>query len=157
MRRRSTNFLRFIIFILGAGVLALGLFALPSVWRGGSAEFPEASQALLLIILGLYATAIPFFIALWQALKLLRYLDQGTAFSTLSAEALNKIKRCAVVIAVLYVGGVPLLFPIAETDDAPGLVVIGMAIALAPITVAVFTTILERLLQTTLDQKSKEG
>jgi len=155
MKRGSTHFLRFMIFLIGTGVLALCVFALPAIWKGGSEEYPAAGNALFLIMIGLYATAIPFFIALWQTLKLLKYIDQSKAFSEASVKALRNIKHCAVIIAVLYVGGVPLLFPIAEADDAPGLVVIGAVIACAPIVVAVFAAVLQRLLQNAMDIKSE--
>jgi|SRR3989344_2187683 len=154
MNRWYTIFLRATIFVIGASVLALCIFALPSAWKGGSAEFPTASRSVFLIVIGLYVTAIPFFIALWQALKLLQLIDTNKAFSDLSVAALKKIKYCAIVIGVLYLGGVPLLFPIADADDAPGLVVIGFAIACVPIIVAVFAAVLQKLVQGVVDMKS---
>ena len=95
MKRASTHFLRFAIFFIGALVLALCVFALPSMWKGGSAEFPMASTSVFLIMLVLEASALPFFVALWQALKLLGAIDKGTAFSDASVAALRNIKRCA--------------------------------------------------------------
>ncbi|HEY4515619.1 MAG TPA: DUF2975 domain-containing protein [Candidatus Paceibacterota bacterium] len=147
MKKGSTFILKVAVIILGAGVLALCIFALPEMWEGGSAEFPTASWSLFLIMIGMYATAVPFFIALWQTLKLLNYIDKNMAFSELSVRALKNIKYCAIAIGVLYMGGVPLLFPIADADDAPGLVVIGFVIACIPIVIAIFAAVLERLLR----------
>lgn len=155
MKGGSTHFLRFVIFLIGMVVLALCIFALPAMWKGGSEEFPMASNAVFLIMIGLYATAVPFFFALWQALKLLRYIDQNKAFSDLSMKALRNIKYSAVIISVLYIGGVPLLAPIAQADDAPGLMIMGMAITCAPITVAVFAAVLEKLFQNALNIQSE--
>lgn len=155
MKRGSTHFLRFTLFLIGMGVLALCIFALPSLWKGGSEEFPMASNAVFAIVIGIYATTIPFFFALWQTVKLLRYIDQNKAFSDLSVKALRNIKYCVMIVAVLYIGFVPLLFPIAQADDAPGLIIVGVGIALAPITVTVFTAILQRLLQNAIDIKSE--
>jgi len=155
MKKGSTHFLRFIIFLLGLGVLALCVFALPSMWKGGSEEFPTASRAVFLIMIGMYVAAVPFFIALWQTFKLLRYIDRNNAFSDLSVQALRNIKYCAIIIAALYVAGVPLLLPIADADDAPGMIVMGMGIACAPIAVAVFAAVLQRLLQNAIDIKSE--
>lgn len=155
MKRGSTHFLRFVISIIGLGVLALCIFALPEMWRGGSVEFPTASNALLLIMLGMYASAVPFFFGVWQTFKLLRYIDTNTAFSDLSVRALRNIKYCAAIIAVLYVTGVPLLLPIAEADDAPGLMLIGLGIACAPVAVAVFASLLEKLLQNAITLQSE--
>lgn len=153
MKNISTYFLRFMSFVFGLGVLALCIFALPSIWKGGSIEFPEASLAIYFIVIGLYVTAIPFFFGLWQVYKLLGYIDKDSIFSELSLGALRKIKYSAGVIALLYVGGVPLLLPIAEADDAPGLILIGMGIALIPVTVTVFSMILEKLLKQVVQMK----
>lgn len=155
MKRGSTHFLRFVIFLIGAGVLALCIFALPSIWKGGSEEYPAASKALLLIIIGVYASAVPFFIALWQALKLLSYIDRNKAFSDLSVKALRNIKYCGIAIAALLFACVPFLFPIADADDAPGLILFGAAFACAPVVVAVFAAVLQRLLQNAIEIKSE--
>ncbi len=155
IKQVSTNFLRLVILLLAVIVLALCIFALPSMWRGGSAEFPMASNAILMIVIGLYITAVPFFVALWQAIKLLGYIDKNTAFSDLSVQALKNIKYCSMLISVVYVAFVPLLFPIADADDAPGLIIMGAVIACAPITVAVFAAVLQKLLQSVIEIKSE--
>ncbi|OGN07642.1 MAG: hypothetical protein A3B86_02270 [Candidatus Yanofskybacteria bacterium RIFCSPHIGHO2_02_FULL_38_22b] len=155
MKKVSTNFLRFVIFLLGIGVLALCIFALPGAWKGGSEEFPTASCVVLLIVMGIYITAAPFLILLWQALKLLNYIDHNKAFSDLSVKALRNIKYCASIIAVVYVVFVPLLIPVAEADDAPGLVPIGLVISFIPIAVAIFAAVLQRLFQNAIDIKSE--
>ncbi len=155
IKRGSTHFLRLVILLIGLGVLALCIFALPSMWKGGSAEFPYAAQSVFLIIIGLYIAAIPFYVALWQSLKLLHYIDRNKAFSELSVKALKNIKHCAIGITVIFIAFVPLLFPIAELDDAPGLIIFGMGIAGIPMTIAVFAAILERLLKSAIDIKSE--
>jgi hypothetical protein len=155
MKQGSTLFLQGAIVFLGLATVALCVFALPSLWKGASEEFPTASLAVHLIVAGLYMTAIPFFIALGQAIKLLRYIKEDNAFSGQSVKALQVIKRCWIVIAILYMAGVPLLFPIAQADDAPGLMLMGLVVALAPITVAVFAAVLQRLLKSGMDLKSE--
>lgn len=152
MKKGSTFVLKIAVIIMGAVVLALVIFALPNIWRGGSAQFPEASQVLLLIVVGLYATTVPFFVALWQALKLLSYIDKNKAFSYLSVQALKNIKYCAIAIGILYLAGVPLLLPIADADDAPGLMVFGLAFACVPVVIAVFAAVLERLLKSAIER-----
>lgn len=155
MKRKSTYFLRFVLSIIGLGVIALCVFALPEMWKGGSLEYPTASLAIRLIMIGMYLTAIPFFLGLWQTFKLLNYIDQNIAFSDLSVKALKKIKYYATIIAAFYIIGYPLLYPIAQADDAPGLIVIGMGIACTPVAVAVFASILEKLLQRAIEMKSE--
>lgn len=155
MKRVSTHFLRFVLVLMGLGALLLCIFALPSMWNASWEGFPLVRYASSLIMIGLYATAIPFFICLWQTFKLLRYIDENTAFSNASVQALRTIKRCAIIISALYILGVPLLFPIADADDAPGILPVGAAIACGPIAIAVLTTILQRLLKSAIDMKSE--
>ncbi|MEN9557803.1 MAG: hypothetical protein RL141_172 [Candidatus Parcubacteria bacterium] len=154
-KRISTNFLRAVIVFIGLGALAFCIFALPSAWRGGSAEFPMATNAILLIAIALYLSVVPFFIALWQSMNLLSYIDQNTAFSELSVTALRNIKYCAIAITVLGLACVPLLFPIADADDAPGLVLIGGILACSPLVIAVFAAVLQTLLQNAIDLKAE--
>lgn len=155
MKRGLTHFLRFITVLFGIVALTICIFVFPSIYTGGSAEFPGASWALLIIVAILYSTAVPFFIALWQTFKLLRYIDQNLAFSELSVKALRNIKYCAIAMTVLYLGCVPFLVPIAEIDDAPGLIPIGTAVACTPLIIAVFAAVLQRLLQNAIDIKSE--
>lgn len=154
-KRGSTLFLRAVIMIMALGALALAIFGLPALYRGGSAEYPTATLALKLIVSGLYVAAVPFFIVLWQTLQLLRYIDENKAYSDVSLRALTIIRNCAIVIAALFIGGVPLLYPIAQADDAPGLLVVGMAIAGMPLVVAVFAAVLKKLLHEALAIKSE--
>lgn len=155
MKYPSTLFLRAIIALLAGIVLALSIFALPNAWHGGSAEFPYASASVIFIVISLYATTIPFYIGLWQGLKLLRLIDKNAAFSASSVEALRTIKRCASLITLVFFTFVPALFPIAEVDDAPGLIIVGGLAACAPLTIAVFAAVLERLFQNAIDIKAE--
>jgi hypothetical protein len=155
VRERRTLVLKAAVLLMGAVVLALCIFALPSIWEGGSVEFPAASTAVQLIVVGLYVTAIPFYIALWQTLKLISYIDRHTAFSDQSVKALRIIRHCANAIGVIYLLGYPLLYPIAEADDAPGLLLFGLIYACLPFVVSVFATVLEKLLQSAIDMKSE--
>ena len=95
----------------------------------------------------MYVSVIPFFVALYQAFKLLSYIDKSQAFSDVSVTALKKIKFCALTISGLYVVVLPFVFLVAELDDAPGLVIVGMVPVFASMVIAVFAAVLQRLLQ----------
>lgn len=154
-KHAPTLFLRAVLALIALGVIAFCVFALPSIWQGGSAEFPMASMSVQLIVIGLYITVVPFFIALWQTFKLLHYIDHNVAFSAASVSALRIIKFCAIVVAAIYTAFVPLLYPIAEADDAPGLILVGVGIACAPVAFAVFAAVLQKLVQNAVDMKSE--
>lgn len=147
VQKISLYILKGAIIVWGAIVVALCIFALPAIWQGGSAEFPTASFAVQLIVVGLYITTLPFFIGLWHAFKFLGHIHTNTVFSDQAIDTLLRIKLCGVAISILYMIGVPLLFPIAQADDAPGLILIGFAIACIPVVISACLHIFQGVLQ----------
>ncbi|MFA4942373.1 MAG: DUF2975 domain-containing protein, partial [Patescibacteria group bacterium] len=131
-------------------VLAICIFALPNII--GSIELDGYDP----ILLGIYLSTIPFFIAIYQSLKLLNYIDKNKVFSDLSIKALKTIRYCAITISALYIIGMPYIFKVADKDDAPGVVAIGLFFALVPIVIAVLTTILQNILQDVLKNYIKK-
>ncbi|ALX48468.1 DUF2975 domain-containing protein [Lentibacillus amyloliquefaciens] len=155
MRRRSTIFLKIAVFIIGAPVLAFILFTVPMIVRNVVAGLSGWDYVILGILTIMYATAIPFYVVLYHTFKLLSYIDNNNAFSDLSVRALRMIKYCAITISGLYVIGLPLFYGFAEMDDAPGVIVVGMLLVFAPIVIAVFAAVLQRLLQQAIKIKTE--
>nr|WP_097610150.1 DUF2975 domain-containing protein [Bacillus cereus] len=117
--------------------------------------YPDIAYIKYLVLINLYATVIPFYFALYEAFKLVSYIDKGNAFSKLSVRSLKKIKQCAITISILYVVGMPLFYLVAEKDDAPGIIIIGMILIFASMVIAVFAAVLQRLLKDAIDIKSE--
>ena len=103
----------------------------------------------------MYLSVIPYFLTLYQAFRLLIYIDKNKAFSNISVIALKKIKNCAIVISGLYVIMMPFVFLAADKDDAPGLIIVGMIPIFASLVIAVFAAVLKRLLKQAIDIKSE--
>lgn len=155
MKRGSTLFLKFVVVLMGLPVLALCIFLLPGL-SGYVAEIaPEFSYMKYLFLIGMYAAALVFFFALYQTLKLLTYIDKNKAFSELSVSALRNIKRCAITISILYLAELPIIYLIADADDAPGVMLIGLVITFASMVIAVFAAVLQKLLKHAIDIKSE--
>ncbi|WP_101842711.1 DUF2975 domain-containing protein [Halobacillus sp. Marseille-P3879] len=152
---RETLFLKIAVFLMALPILALCIFGVPSIAREAAGFYPGFSSLPYFILIGLYITAAAFFTALYQALRLLSYIDKNKAFSDLSVKALQMIKYCAFTISGVYVAGLPFLYLIAEKDDAPGLIVIGLVIIFASMVVAVFAAVLQKLLRSAIDIKSE--
>ncbi|XEC94221.1 DUF2975 domain-containing protein [Paenibacillus tarimensis] len=153
MKHGSTLFLKTAVFLIGTPVLALCIFALP--WLANNPVNPDYAHILYPILIGLYVSVIPFFVALYQAFRLLSYIDKNKAFSQISVKALKNIKYCAITISTLYVVMMPFVYLVAELDDAPGLIIIGMVPIFASMVIAVFAAVLQRLLQEAIDIKSE--
>lgn len=153
MKRGSTLFLRMALVLIAIPVLVLGIIGL--TWLPMHPFNPNYDHILYPIVVGLYVSVIPFFGALYQSFKLLIYIDKSEAFSELSVKALQKIKFCALAFSGLFVIVLPFVFMVAELDDAPGLVIMGMVPIFASLVIAVFGAVLQRLLQEAIDIKSE--
>lgn len=155
MKLGTTLFLKAAVILIGIPVLALCIFLVPEIANFAAELYPEMTYIQFLVYLDLYASAIPFYIALYQAFKLLGYIDNNKAFSELSVRVLKNIKYCAITISSVYVAGMPLFYLIAEKDDAPGIIVIGLIIIFASMVIAVFAAVLQSLLTEAIELKSE--
>ncbi len=155
MKRGTTLFLKIAVILIGIPVLALCIFLVPEIGNFAAELYPDIAYMKYLVLIDLYAAAIPFYFALYQAFKLLSYIDKNKAFSDLSVKALKTIKYCAITISILFAAGMPLFYLIAEKDDAPGVIVLGLVIIFASMVIAVFAAVLQRLLQEAIDIKSE--
>ena len=149
MKKGSTMFLRGVVILIGLTVLFLCVIALPAGIRSDNTGY------YVPILWGLYVTALPFFFALHQALKLLGLIDRNKAFTKSSVQTLKNIKYCALLISGLFALGMPYIFYAADRDDAPGVALVGFIIVGASFVIATFAAVLQKLLQNALDIKSE--
>jgi membrane protease YdiL (CAAX protease family) len=148
----ETLFLKIVVCLIGIAVLAMFIFVSPFIAN----ELAKGLEWLLvLFVIDLYASAIPFFVALYHTLRLLSYIDKNIAFSELSVRSLKYIKYCAFTFSMLYVSALPMFYRCAKNEDAPGVMLFGLVIILASIVIAVFASILQKLLKNAIDIKSE--
>jgi len=153
MKRGTTLFLKLAVILIGIPVLALGIWGVFDLTK--NPVNPDYAHILYPIVIGIYVSAIPFYMALYQALRILGYIDKNEAFSEVSIKALSRIKKDAIVISIVYVLMIPFIFLLAQIEDAPGLILFGMVPIFASIVIAVFAAVLQRLLQQAIDIKSE--
>lgn len=151
MKQGTTLFLKVTVFLIGITILVLSVFFLPWLANYTAKMYPEFAHLQYPILIGLYITAIPFFFALYQALKLLNYIDRKNAFSDMSLIALGKIKYCAITISILYVIGA--IFLLTQNALHPGIAIIGFTIIFSSIIIAVSAMVLQKLFKSALDIK----
>ena len=151
--RSSTIFLQIVIVLIGIGALALMLWE-PHI------EGRNAHATLFQIYFNdpflayAYIASIAFFVALYQAFKLLGYARQNKIFSQAGVKALRTIKFCAMaMVGFVALGEIFILF--AVSDDRAGGVAVGIMIAFGAIVAAAAATVFERILQDAVDIKSR--
>src|SRR5215208_3411262 len=154
MNRSTTIFLQAVIVLIGIGALALLVWE-PQI-EGVNAHatnfeiyFKDPFLALV------YAGSIPFFIALYQAFKVLGYAAQNKIFSPAAVKALRTIKYCAVAMIGFVVVEEIFIMLNRGSDDAAGGVFMGVLITFASIVIATAAAMFERILQNAVDIKSE--
>src|SRR3990167_220096 len=132
IKRSSTIFLQVVIVLIGIAVPALMLWEPHLEGRNVNATLFEIyfKDPFLAYV---YIGSIPFFIALYQALKLLGYVRQNKTFSQAAVNALRAIKYCAFITAGAIVAADAFLmiharlYPeLGATDGPEGAVMLGI-------------------------------
>lgn len=149
MKQRSTLFLKIVIALIALAVLGICTILLPMALMTDKTGFYRP------IVVGLYAPAIPFFLALYQAFKLLGFIDKNMAFSQPAVQTLKQITYYGFIISGLFAVGMPYIFYAAERDDAPGVILIALVIIGASFVIGVAAALFQRLLQNAVDIKSE--
>lgn len=153
MRRVAVQILKIAIFVIGIVVFGLCIFALPPLASSSAEMFPEFSYLQYPILLGLYVTTIPFFYVLYQAFKLLTYMEKQLAFSAFAVRSLARIKYSAIVISLLYMIG--MIYLLTQSALHPSIAIVGLAILFSAIVIMLFAAVLQGLLKNAMKIQSE--
>ena len=153
MKKGSTIFLQVIIVLIGVGALTLLLWE-PHI------EGRNAHATLFQIYFNdpflayAYIGSISFFVALYQAFKVLGYVGSNKVFSQAAVKALRTIKYCAIAIIGFVAGGEIFIF-LNKSDDRAGGVFMGILITFGSVVIATAAAMFARILQNAVDMKSE--
>ncbi len=156
MKRSSAIFLQGVIVLIGIGTLAFLLWEPHIEGRNAHAtlfqiyfKYPFLAYA--------YTASISFFVALYQALKLLGYGGRNELFSRAAVKSLRTIKYCAIILAAFLVGAEGYLFIVQRKveDDIAGGVMMGLVMIFLSVIVATAAAMFERRLQNVIDVSAK--
>lgn len=155
MKRGSTIFLQLVIAIFGIAALALMLLEPRLEGRNANATLTEIyfKDPFLAYV---YTASIAFFVALYQAIKLLGYIGKDKIFSLASVRSLRIIKFCALALVGCIALALAYIFiAVRGKDDIAGGVVIGALLLFVSLVVATAAAVFEKLLQNAVDIKSE--
>src|SRR4249920_3512551 len=134
MKRSSTIFLQVVVVLIGIGALAIMLWEPHIEGRNAHATLFEIYFKDPFLAYA-YIASIPFFVALFQAFKVLGYAGQNKTFSQPAVKALRTIKYCAMsIIGFVAVGEVFIM--LHNSDDRAGGVFMGILITFGSIVIA---------------------
>jgi len=154
MKKASILFLQGVILLIGIVAIVI-LIRFPST-EGRAQHLDIFSIYRDPFILYGYATSMPFFVALYNTLKLLRLIGQNNAFSLNAVMTLRSIKYCAIVLSILIViAGVYIRIFHNKDDDPAGF--LALCILTTFIILIVFTavSVFEKIVGNGVDIKSE--
>jgi len=153
MNRGSILFLKAVLVLIGIGALALLLWEPHIEGRNAHATLFEIYFKDPFLAYA-YIASIPFFVALYQAFKVLGYAGQNKVFSPAAVRAVRTIKYCAIaIIGFVAVGEIFIM--LGNSDDRAGGVFMGILITFPSMVIATAMAVLERVLQNAVDIKSE--
>lgn len=156
VKNSSTAFLQTILVVLGVGTL-LALIAMPQFeGRNANATLFETYFADPFLAY-MYLGAVPFFVGLYQAFKILGFVGKNKTFSHATIKALRTIKYCAFITAGTIIAADAFLMIAARSngEDAAGAVMLGLITTFTSVVVGTAAAIFERAVQNAVDIKSE--
>ena len=154
MKKRSTIFLQVVIVLIG--IVALVIMIRFPLTEGRAVNLDLFSIYADPFLAYGYLASIAFFVALYQAFKLLGYIGQNKVFSLNSVKALRNIKYCAIVLSILIVmAALYIRIFHAKDDDPAGFIAIAILATFISIVIATAAAVFEKLLQSAVDIKSE--
>ena len=153
MKSGATLFLRAVLVLIAIGALAFLLLEPHFEGRNAHATlfaiyFKDPFLAYA------YVAAIPFFVGVYHAFKVLGYAARNTQFSPSAVRSVRTIKYCAIALICFVVGGEVFIMS-HDSDDRAGGVFMGVLIFFGSLVVATAMAVLERILQNAVDLKSE--
>ena len=153
MKRGPAIFLQVVVVLVGVGALALLLWEPQIEGRNRHATNFEVyfRDPFLAYV---YVASIPFFVAVFQAFKVLGYAGRNQVFSQEAVRSLRTIKRCAIAI-IAFVAGAEVIILSHVNEDRAGGVFMGLVIAFASVVIATAAAVCVRILQNAVDIKAE--
>lgn len=145
MKKGTILFLKFVILLLAIGVL-IWLMWFPQL-EGRAIDLDLISIYTDPFIIYGYIASIPFFVGLYQAFKLLDYIDRKKAFSQSAINALRIIKFASLSLIGFIIFALIYIRFMAHGDDPAGPSAIGILLSFAAAVIALAAAIFQRLLQ----------
>ena len=155
MQRLSTIVLQAVIVLIGIAVFA-GLVWEPQL-EGVNAHATQLEIYFQDPFLAyVYLGSIPFFVALYWAFTVLRYVRHDKIFSQAAVKAVRTIRYCAFMTAGAIVGADALLILFATgEDDAAGVMALSLVAIVTSIVIGTAAAVFEGILQSAIDRQRR--
>jgi len=153
MKRWMLNALRMSVALIGIIILGFLLFWLPDIANGFAISDSGYAYLRYLLLAGLYATAIPFYLGIFHTFKLIKLIEKDGAFTEDACKSLGSISIYSMTVIVLYILG--MIFLNINNAAQPGIFLLGILIIFVAFIISIFAAILKGLLMKVVEIKDE--
>lgn len=107
-----------------------------------------------LLYCAVFGSVVLGFRVLFLLNRILNFIKGAEAFSVKTLKVVSQIKKLILLVSIVFVGILPFFYRVADRQDAPGVMVIGLAFVSIPFTAFIFTQIVEELFKSATELKS---
>jgi hypothetical protein len=153
IKRSSTLFLKFVLCLIALGTL-IWLLWFPQT-EGRAANLDLISIYTDPFIIYGYIASIPFFVGVYQAFKLLNFIDANKAFSQGAVNTLKNMKFASLSLIGFIAGALLYIRFFVHGEDPAGPTALGILASFAAAVIATAAAVFQKLLQNAVDIKSE--
>lgn len=138
--KRKVNALKAALFVIGLIVFLFTTILAFQFFKEGVGKPVVViffSSVILSVILG--------FRVLFLLNQILTCIEHLEAFSQKTLQLVSKVKNTILTISFFFLGILPFFYQVADSEDAPGVMVIGLVVAMIPFVAYIFSQIVEEL------------
>lgn len=144
MKKHSIIILKIIILLIALFMLIFSVIGIVSLIN--DPINPIYGHILYPIVIGVYVSTIIIYLVFYQTFMLLDLIKEKLTFSMKTKTHLEKIKISGLVFSVLYFFLLPFVYMLANADDAPGIIFVGMIPIIGGFIVYLFADIIIKLI-----------
>ena len=154
MTKISVRFLQSVLVLIG--IISIAILIIAPLHEGRATNLSLLKIYADPFIAYIYIASITFFIALYQAFRLLTYIAQNKVFTSEAVQTLKSIKNCLIVLCgFIFFAGLYIKIFHSKEDDPAGFLALCFVSAFASIVVATTAGIFQKILQSGVDMIAK--
>jgi hypothetical protein len=154
MKNYPVLFLKILLGILLIPVLFLDFYHFPLLFIDGLGSDSLYMPYLFVLMISIYVMSVPYAISLVNTFKLLILLENKEFVSETSEKLLKIIRKMAYIVAGVFLVDLPFIYILAQMDDAPGLIIIGLFLMVFSLGIAMFANLIKKFISEQRNEKS---
>ncbi len=151
MKKYTIILFKIVLLLITIAVFSLSVIGIISLIQ--DPINPIYGYILYPIVIAIYLSTVLIYMAFYQTNKFLSLIEKQWIFSNTSIRFLEKIKWYGLIFGILYLIALPFFYLLANADDAPGVIFVGMIPLVGGVIVFLFAEIMIKIIDEGIELK----